>query len=64
LKGQTEPPAWDRGVKITLCAPLGIAQVGLVDLRNETMSIHLDPSPKGCKKFLIPARDETISSVA
>ena len=52
---------YDRDVKIALYARYGIAEVWLVDLQNETLSIYLDPSPKGYKKLLNPAKNETIS---
>jgi Uma2 family endonuclease len=53
--------AYDRDVKIALYARHGIAEVWLVDLQNETLSIYLDPGPKGYRKLLSPAKNETIS---
>jgi Uma2 family endonuclease len=54
---------YDRDVKIPIYARHPIPEAWLVDAQSESVSIYLDPSPKGYRRLLTPQKSETISPI-
>jgi Uma2 family endonuclease len=53
--------AYDRDAKIPIYARQGIAEVWLLDVQTQSLSIFLDPGPKGYRRLLTPGRSDTIT---
>jgi Uma2 family endonuclease len=54
---------YDREIKLPLYARHGIPEVWLIDLKGGVLEIYLEPTAKGYRKLLQPARGETITPV-
>ena len=52
---------YDRMIKVPLYAHHGIPEVWLIDVQNERMEIHRQPSLEGYRLTLRPAKDESVS---
>lgn len=55
---------FDRRVKIPLYARAGIPEAWLVELRNEAIERHTEPSPEGYRSVRRFRRGETVTSAA
>jgi len=54
---------YDRQIKLPLYARHNVPECWLVDLRAGTLEVYRDPSSKGYRKLLQPARRETVSPI-
>ena len=52
---------YDRDVKVPLYARFGIPEVWLIDAQAETVSIYLEPGPKGYRRLLTPAKHAVVT---
>ncbi|MFO1430795.1 MAG: Uma2 family endonuclease [Candidatus Competibacteraceae bacterium] len=52
---------YDRNIKIPLYARSGIPEVWLIDIQNQRLEIHRQPSQEGYRQILLPASNEAVS---
>jgi len=52
---------YDRDTKVPLYGRLGIPEVWVVDAQTETVSIYLEPGPKGYRRLLTPDKNEILT---
>jgi Uma2 family endonuclease len=52
---------YDRDAKIPIYARQGIVEVWLLDVQTRSLSMFLDPGPKGYQRLLTPERSDTIA---
>jgi Uma2 family endonuclease len=52
---------YDRDTKVPLYGRFGVPEVWVIDAQTETVSIYLDPGPKGYRRLLTPDKDETLT---
>ena len=52
---------YNRGTKVRLYARFGIPEVWLVDAQAETVSVYLDPDPKGDRRLLAPDKKQILT---
>lgn len=55
---------YDREVKLPLYARAGIPEAWLVDLQNDAIEVHTEPSPEGYKSVRKALRGESVVSAA
>ena len=52
---------YDRDAKIPIYARQSIVEVWLLDVQTRSLSMFLDPGPKGYQRLLTPERSDTIA---
>jgi Uma2 family endonuclease len=52
---------YDRDAKIPIYARQGIVEAWLLDVQTRSLSMFLDPGPKGYQRLLTPERSDTIA---
>ena len=52
---------YDRDAKLPIYARHGIAEVWLVDIIGQRLTVHREPGPKGYSRLLTPERGDTVT---